>query len=69
MTDDILKFKRNDTNDVWVLVQEWKGQPILNFRNYFLTKEGNWMPTIRGCQLKIEEIPDLIKFLQKIISE
>ena len=65
MDRELAAFKKNDKEQVKVILSDFKGMRILNIRVYFLSKEGEWLPTKKGLAFAVEKLPILLASLHQ----
>ncbi len=65
MDRELAAFKKNDKEQVKVILSDFKGMRILNIRVYFLTKDGEWLPSRKGLAFAVEKLPILLAVLHQ----
>jgi hypothetical protein len=65
MDRELVAFKKNDKEQVRVILSDFKGMRILNIRVYFQTKDGEWLPTKKGLAFTVEKLPVLLASLHQ----
>ena len=61
-------IERNPACQVRVALSVYRGNPVLDVREYFLTNAGEWAPTPRGVSLPADRARDLLAALQAEID-
>jgi hypothetical protein len=56
-------FARSDTEELRVELSSYEGHPFVNVRLWFKGKAGSWLPTRKGCTLRLRELPELPRAL------
>lgn len=57
-------FPRTDRSEVRLSLSAFRGKKTIDLRLFFLTTEGEWLPTKKGVALRPEEVPSLIAELE-----
>jgi len=65
----IATIPRTDRTEVRVRLTAYRGQPLIDLRLYFRTKEGEWLPTRKGCAFPPAELPGLLAALETAHGE
>lgn len=65
MDRELAAFKKNDKEQVKVILSDFKGMRIVNIRVYFLNKDGEWLPTKKGLAFAVEKLPILLAALHQ----
>jgi transcriptional coactivator p15 (PC4) len=65
MDRELAAFRKNDKEQVKVILSDFKGMRILNIRVYFLSKEGAWLPSKKGLAFAVEKLPILLAALHQ----
>ena len=65
MDRELAAFKKNDKEQVKLILSDFKGMRILNIRVYFLNKDGEWLPTKKGLAFAVEKLPILLTALRQ----
>ncbi len=55
----IMRVRRSARVSVQIKLTVFKGQPILEVRNYWREKDGSWRATRKGLSLGVKHIPAL----------
>ncbi|KAH7350901.1 transcriptional Coactivator p15-domain-containing protein [Rhexocercosporidium sp. MPI-PUGE-AT-0058] len=63
--DDLEKFWEASQNPRRVTVQEFKGQKLINIREYY-EKEGEYKPSSKGISLTVDQYKALLEVLPKL---
>jgi hypothetical protein len=56
-------FVRSETEELRVELSTFEGHPFVNVRLWFKTKDEKWLPTKKGCSLRLRELPELCRAL------
>ncbi|MFC5068897.1 transcriptional coactivator p15/PC4 family protein [Flaviflagellibacter deserti] len=66
MSDIIVaEFQKNSREDFRVAVGEFKGHALAHVRAWARKDDGTVIPTKNGLSLRLHQIPDLIRALEK----
>jgi hypothetical protein len=63
------KFPRTATEEVRAGIKEFRGKKYIDFRTYYMDKQGEWKPTKKGITLPTDFMPDLRKAVDAIEAE
>ena len=65
MDKELVAFKKNDREQVKILISDFRGRRILNIRVFYLDQSGEWLPSKKGLALAIEKLPVLLAALHQ----
>jgi len=66
MEKEIANFSKNSTEQIKVMLKEYKGHQLIDFRVYFANPgESKFYPTRKGLTIKTDLIPQLKKALEE----
>jgi hypothetical protein len=63
------KFPRTATEEIRAGIKEFRGRRYIDFRTYYMDKEGEWKPTKKGITLPTEFMPELRQAVNAIEAE
>ncbi|MFP5441356.1 MAG: transcriptional coactivator p15/PC4 family protein [Gammaproteobacteria bacterium] len=70
MTGNLLAtFPRTDRTEVRLSVSHFKGRQLIDLRLYFLSTDGTWLPSRKGCAIQPGELPNLLAALERARQE
>ena len=69
MERDLIAFKKNDREQVRILVSEYHGRRVLNIRVFYLDHSGEWLPSKKGLALGVEKLPILLAALHQVARQ
>lgn len=59
----IPKWKKEE---IRISLSEFRGNLYINMRNYYVDKEGDWKPTIKGVSIRVELLPQLEELVRQM---
>lgn len=62
-------FPRNPTEQVRAGIKEFRGKKYIDFRTYYMDKDGEWKPTRKGVTLPTDLMPELRQAVLDIEAE
>ena len=62
----IAEIFKNDKSVIRLMVREYRGNEYFDFRQWFLTDEGNWTGTRKGFTFTKEMIPKILEVMEKL---
>jgi len=65
MEKELAAFKKNDREQVKILVSEFRGRRILNIRVFYSNSSGDWLPSKKGLALAVDKLPVLLAALHQ----
>lgn len=65
MSKELAVFKKNDREQVKILVSDFRGRRILNIRVFYLDQSGDWLPSKKGLAIALEKLPVLLAALHQ----
>lgn len=65
MDKELAAFKKNDREQVKILVSDFRGRRILNIRVFYVDQSGEWLPSKKGLALAVEKLPVLLAALHQ----
>ena len=65
----VYSFKRNEFEEVWLSVREYKGRKYLDIRLFYLPQDGSseYRATKKGITIPMDSVPDLMIGLEKVV--
>lgn len=67
-TKDVIvgEVVKKDSEKLVIASKEYQGFAYIDIRQFFLSDNGEWLPTKKGVTLSPKKVKDLIGILQKI---
>ena len=62
----IAEIYKNDKNIIRLMVREYRENEFFDFRQWFLTDEGNWTGTRKGFTFTKEMLPEILEAMAKL---
>jgi hypothetical protein len=65
----IVQFEKNSKEEVRVSIDDFRGRKIINFRVYYRSDAGQWLPGKQGLALAVDRYRDLADAVLKLGEE
>ena len=60
------EIERSETEKLVIENSQYKGHDLVSLRIYFLSKEGEWLPTKKGVTFRLDQLDEVIDALNKV---
>lgn len=54
---------RGDSEELRLELSEYEGRPYISLRVWFQTEDGKWLPSKKGCTIRLRELPEVLRAL------
>ena len=59
------EIERSETEKLVIENSQYKGHDLVSLRIYFLSKEGEWLPTKKGVTFRLDQLDEVIDALNQ----